>query len=165
MFVFALHVFVSFATASILSWPFLCLNLLPLTPTAFFHPGLLWLALVWMYYSPHACGGARLSCIVASRLAQNWHFSFAQKTYGEALVCTRLGSLILNAPEHWDLTLHSWWWLNLLFAVLNSSILMLYSANALCYMCFQLMFCCFWEVICVIFILAICFVHLNVTVP
>lgn len=49
------------------------------------HPGLLsWLALVWLYFPPHACGGARLSCIVASRLAQNWHFSCAQKTYGEA---------------------------------------------------------------------------------
>lgn len=44
--------------------------------------------LVWLYPPPHACGGARLSCIVASRFAQNWHFSCAQKTHGEALVCT-----------------------------------------------------------------------------
>lgn len=44
-----------------------------------------WLALVWLYDSTIACGGAKRSCIVASRLTQNWHFACAQKTDGEAL--------------------------------------------------------------------------------
>lgn len=70
-----------------------CLYISPCPPFSvsfFLILGSSWLALVWLYYSPHVCGGAKLSCIVASRLAQNWHFSCAQKTYGEVLVCTRV---------------------------------------------------------------------------
>lgn len=59
-----------------------------------------WLALVWLYYTSHAFGGAGLSCVVASRFAQNWHFSCAQKAYGEALVCTRTFRFILHALVH-----------------------------------------------------------------
>lgn len=96
-------------------------------------PGLLsWLALVWLYYSPHACGGARLSCIVASRLAQNWHFSSAQKTYGEALVCTRVvlssdmhlcTDKVLNTSPLTSLAWSRWCWLNVPIADFHSSTL------------------------------------------
>lgn len=64
-----------------------------------------WLALVWLYDSPHACGGAELSCIVASRLAQNWHFSCAQKTHGEASGVHQSCSLV-PPPMHLAVRTH-----------------------------------------------------------
>lgn len=69
-------------------------------PLLFILGSLLWLALVWLYYPSHAFGGAGLSCVVASRFAQNWHFSCPQKAYGEALVCTRMFVFILHALVH-----------------------------------------------------------------